>query len=145
MKTIKPYEKWLIQISVLLVFFGLAILSLLPTLVSYFLLVKLDFTNLMFYSGVVLGLFYNLLEFGLFCYHRKPRTKTRIHYLWSILPSSFLLAAFSWYFIIMGNKMLAENKEDAEFFQAVTIAFTVFFLIVKIGKEFKNLYQAYQK
>ena len=143
MKEIRPYEKILIQVGILLVFSLLAFMSLVPTLVTYVLVVKLDFSNFMFYSGFILGLFYNFLEFGDFLYRRKPRPKSKVNYFWSILPSSFLLTAFSWYFIIMGNKMLAENKEEAEFFQAVMIAFTVFFLIVKVGKEIKNLYKAY--
>lgn len=145
MKEIKSYEKIMIQVLVLILFFGLAVLSLLPTLVSYFLLVKFDFTTLMFYSGVFMGLIYNLLEFIGFLYQGKSRPNGKLNYTISILPSSFLLAAFSWYFVIMANKILAESKEDSEFFQAVMIAFTVFFLTVKIGKEIKNLCMFYKK
>ena len=144
MQDLKRGKRLFIQFLVLAFFFLMAVLSFLPTLFSYLLLIKLEFSTLMFYSGLIMGLFYNVLEFGNFLYQRKKKQTRSWAYFWQILPASFLLTGFSWYFIIMANKMLAENKEDAEFFQAVMIAFTVFFLIVKVGKEIKNLYAAYQ-
>lgn len=144
MKEINHFQRILIQTLVLIVFFGLSILSFLPSLFGYALLEKIEFSNLMFYTGVGMGSFYDLLVFADSFYHRKARPKTWVNYLWSILPSSFLLSSFSWYFVLMANKMLSEDKVDAEFFQASMMAFTVFFLLVKIAKEIQNLQAKYK-
>ena len=145
MKEITKVQKIVIQVAVMVIFLSLCILSFFPTIFGFALLKKVEFANMMFYAGVGMGSIYDFFFFGDSIYRRKPRPNGRINYLWSILPSSYLLSCFTWYFLLLSSKMLAEDKADAEFFQGSMMAFTIFFLLVKIAKEIKILIDKYAK
>ena len=138
-------SKLVIQIGAIIFFFTLGLLALVPATFSFTLLKKMDYSAMMFDSGFYLGMTYNMFEFGNFLYHKKERAKTRMNYFWSILPSSYLLVAFTWYLMVLSMKLLPDSKMTGEFFAQTVTAFTVFFLMVKIGKEVKNLYNHYHK
>ena len=138
-------SKLMIQIGILVFFFLLGFIALIPALFSFVNLKKADYMAMMFDSGFYLGLAYNLFEFGNFLYHKKERAKTKMNYFWSILPPSYLLVSFTWYLMVLSMKFVPDSKMTGEFFTQTVTAFTVFFLMVKIGKEVKNLYIAYHK
>ena len=43
------------------------------------------------------------------------------------------------------GKVLSQSKEDSNYFQAVMIAFSVFFLLINIGREIKTIATNWQK
>ena len=62
-----------------------------------------------------------------------------------MLPNIFVLNGFLWYFYVFVGKVLSNNKEDSNYFQAVMIAFSVFFLLINIGREIKTIASNWQK
>ena len=144
-KEVSKRQKMLIQFGVVAILFILGLLALVPAVFSFVSLSKAQYMEFMFDSGFYLGLTYNFFEFGNFLYHRKERAKTGMNYFWSILPSSYLLVAFTWYLMVLALKFMPDSKMTGEFFTQTVTAFTVFFLMVKIGKEVKNLYLTYKK
>lgn len=110
------------------------------TLLDRFLL--LDFSHLMFIFGLVLGLIYYVLCFLRYRIATKPVTTPR-RYLIHIAPSTFVLNCFLWYFGLFFNKLFSESKDDAQYYQMVMIAFLIYFLTVKIGKEVASLIAYY--
>lgn len=100
---------------------------------------ELDFTHSMFIFGTILGVVYLLLEIAAALW-RKPAAN------WlAALPNIFVLNGFLWYFYVFVGKVLSQSKEDSNYFQAVMIAFSVFFLLINIGREIKTIATNWQK
>ena len=102
-----------------------------------------DFTHSMFFLGILLGLVYNTLEFLAYLTTKIKNLSDSWNYALRILPSYFVLNGFIWYFYNFVNKILSESKEDASYFQAVILAFSTFFLLVKIGREIKAIHRQF--
>lgn len=115
--------------------FTLAILTFEPLIASIDELIAWGFTHTMFAFGLLLGCIYLVLEISAgLC----PSESGFSYYL-KILPSLFVLNGFIWYCYILVSKVLSESKDDVTYFQAVILAFSVFFLMVKITREIKNI------
>ena len=104
---------------------------------------ELDFTHNMFIFGVILGGIYLLLEIVAALYRAQFAHKAQ-NWL-AVLPNIFVLNGFLWYFYVFVGKVLSNNKEDSNYFQAVMIAFSVFFLLINIGREIKTIASNWQK
>lgn len=61
------------------------------------------------------------------------------------LPNIFVLNGFVWYFYVFVGKVLSQSREYSNYFQAVMIAFSVFFLLINIGREIKTIATNWQK
>lgn len=97
----------------------------------------LDFSHSMFLLGAIVGIFYNFLEIVAFL-TTKFTFSEKVSYILRNLPSYFLLNGFLWYLYTFLNKLLSYSKDDNTYFQTLMIAFSIFFLFVKIGKEIKK-------
>lgn len=115
--------------------FTLAIWTFEPIIASIDELIAWDFTHTMFAFGFLLGCIYVILETsaGLF------GSESGFSYYLKILPSLFVLNGFIWYCYMLVSKVLSESKDDVTYFQAVILAFSVFFLMVKITREVKSI------
>lgn len=102
----------------------------------------IDLNHSMFYWGVIFGLVYNLLEL-IAWWAEKQAVSDLLQYAFVRPPNYFVLSAFFWYFYTMFNKVVSSNKEDIAYFQAILLAFSVFFLLVRIGREIKTIRKAY--
>lgn len=63
----------------------------------------------------------------------------------AVFPNIFVLNGFLWYFYVFVGKVLAQSRENSNYFQAVMIAFSVFFLLINIGREIKTIASNWQQ
>lgn len=135
--------KLCIQLFVFIVLFTISILSYIPTIEYIDNLFKLEFSETMFLFGFFLGLLY-----WLFLYLRFISTKSKntlFRYITAIMPSTFMINVFIWYFYTFFNKLFSEYKEDINYYQTVIISFSICFIMTKISKEYRELYSIYKK
>ena len=128
-------KKLAIHIVIFLIFFLLAMFTFMPIITYIDDLIEWDFTHTMFAFGILLGLIYIALEILAYLF----KNNETLAYYFKITPSIFVLSGFLWYFYTFTNKIISETKEDVQYFQAVVLAFSIFFLLVKITREVKTI------
>lgn len=138
-------SKALIQIGLLITLLISSTFTYLPVITLLDNLFYLDFHHLMFLAGLTLGLVYSLLSLAAYLLRTRVKLGAKTHYFLSILPSSFVLNCFLWYFFLFFNRVFSETKDDSQYYQTLIIAFSIYFLTVKIGKEIVTLWKIYQK
>lgn len=99
----------------------------------------------MFLLGLLLGVIWSGLSLLKFFVSPHLAEGTRGRYMVRIAPSTFLLNCFMWYFYMFFHRIFSETKADEQYFQTLMIAFSIYFLTVKIGKEIGSLYTAWKK
>lgn len=144
-KPLSKKSKALIQIGLTVTLFVSSTFTYIPVLNLLDSLFYLDFNHLMFLAGLTLGLCYYALSLGAYFLRKKAELGPGITYFLTILPNSFVLNCFLWYFILFFNRVFSESKDDSQYFQTLIIAFSIYFLTVKISKEVVNLWKFYQK
>ena len=137
------HQKYRIHLMLFLLCFFIASLTFMPLVDFFDNQLDWDFTHSMFFLGILLGLVYNTLEFLVYLTTKIKNLSNSCNYALRILPSYFVLNGFIWYFYNFVNKILSESKEDASYFQAVILAFSTFFLLVKIGREIKAIHRQF--
>lgn len=103
---------------------------------------KLDFTQAMLSLGLLLGVIYYLVE-GMAYAASKLKKWPTLRYTLTVLPYHFVLTGYLWNFGLFVTKVLSENKQDTEYYQALILSFSTFFLLVRIGREVKTLRKVY--
>ena len=134
-----------IQIGLILGLVTISIWGYLPIIDFFDEWLYLNFSHLMFIFGIFLGICYYILCLLKYFLAKKDKIAPLLSYLLEILPATFLLNCFIWYFYMFFNKLISETKADANYYQTLMIAFSIYFLTVKIGKEVGNLFNSYNK
>lgn len=139
-KPLTKAQKTLTAIAIFVVLSAISLTALVPLIdfLDYWL--YLDYAQLMFLSGIALGLVYYVLSIVKHYTADKIRNGY-LKFVVSSLPSLYLLNCFVWYFYLFFNKQFSETKDDASYYQTVMIAFSIYFLTVKISKEFGQVHK----
>lgn len=135
---ISKRKKIRLALMVFTILFIISLTTYLPVIDFFDEWLYLDFSHLMFLFGITLGLFYYVLCLLKYFFANKCKSGV-VNFIIASLPSIYLLNCFVWYFYLFFNKLFSETKNDAAYYQTVMIAFSIYFLTVKIGKEFGQL------
>lgn len=132
------FKKIIIQAIIIYLFMLIinSLLSYIDTQSNY------DMEELMILFALFLGLIYHIFGIGAYFIQKNY---SKFNYLCKIAQPSFLVSCFSWYFYLYVSKIFSITKDDSQYFQSLMIAFSLFFLTVKIGKEVVTLLKAFNE